>query len=178
MGRTRARQHHFHSSDLFLDFFGRSVRLAEQYRGGIEIVSGMHELLHCVRGRPIHHFKTCWNNARTDNLGYRIARLFNLGKRRHDHPRRLGLGHQLHGRFHRHSQHAFRPDRKRKQVVTRRIERLGTELYGLARDRVPADSKHIVYGQAVLEAVQSARILGDIATNRAGNLTRGIGCVI
>jgi len=35
-----------------------------------------------------------------------------------------------------------------------------------------------MHGQAVLEAMHAARILGDIAAQRAGNLRRGIGRVI
>ena len=40
------------------------------------------------------------------------------------------------------------------------------------------DAEHVVHGKAVLEAMRAARVLGDVASDRADDLARRIGCVV
>src|SRR5262249_33806554 len=44
-------------------------------------------------------------------------------------------------------------------------------------DRQRAHGEYVVHGQAVLQAVHAARVLGDVAADGAGDLTRWIGRV-
>ena len=70
------------------------------------------------------------------------------------------------------------PTRTRHQVEPGGIERLGAELDRLAFDGVAAHPQHVVQGQAVLQAVHAARVLGDVAADRAGDLAARIGRVV
>ena len=62
------------------------------------------------------------------------------------------------------------PITTRQQVEAGRVERLAAELDRLALDGEAAHLQHVVQRQAVLQAVHAARVLGDVAADRAGDL--------
>jgi hypothetical protein len=104
--------------------------------------------------------------------------LADVGKRGHDDLRQLRLGHQLDGDFGDHAEHAFGTDHQRQQVVAGRIRRFRADLENLALDADDADAQHVMHGQPVFQAMHAARVFGDVAAQRAGDLRRGIGRVI
>ena len=57
------------------------------------------------------------------------------------------------------------------------VERLPAELDDLAVGQDERQPGHVVGREAVLEAVRAARVLGDVAADRADLLARGIGRV-
>jgi hypothetical protein len=95
-----------------------------------------------------------------------------------DAARALRLRQQLHRDLGRDGEHAFAADHDRQQVEPGRVERARAEGHRLALDRVAAHLEHVVQGQAVLQAVHAARVLGHVAADRAGDLARRIGRVV
>ncbi len=154
-----------------------AVRLAQEERGRFQIVAGVHEFLHRARGRPVHHLKARRHYARPDDIGHRIAGFLDVVERSENDPRRLRLGQELDRDLGRDREHALRPDHERKQVEPGGVERLAAELDDLALDRDRAHPQHIVQGEAVFQAVHAARVLGDVAADRAGDLRGRIGRV-
>ncbi len=64
------------------------------------------------------------------------------------------------------------------QVVTPGVEMLAAEADDLAVDHHDLEAEEVVGGEAVFEAVHAARILRDIAADRAGDLAGRVGRVI
>ena len=59
-----------------------------------------------------------------------------------------------------------------------RVERGPAERHELAVGQHRFDAEHVVDGEAVLQAVRAARVLGDVAADRADDLARRIGRVV
>ncbi len=176
--RALLAQHRVHAADFRGDFFGVAVRLAQQQRLGLEVVAGVGELLHRPRRRLVHHFQPGRNDAGGNDAGHRIAGFFDVVERGHDAARGFRLGDESYADLGHHRQHAFAADHQRQQVVARRIQRLGTELHCVAGDAQAAHAHHVVHGEAVLEAMHAARVLGHIAADGAGDLRRRVRRVI
>ena len=83
-----------------------------------------------------------------------------------------------HGHLCRDGQHAFGTDDRCEQVQTWRIRRAAPELHRLTFHGHTAHSQYVVHGESILQAMHPARILGDVAADRAGNLARRIGGVV
>ena len=159
---------------------GRCISLPSNATGGAKagVWASVHILLHCARGRLVHHFQPGRNDAGRDHGGGGVAGLFHVVERGEDHARGLRLGHQLDRDFGSHCEHALGAHDQREQVIARRIERLAAEFDQLALDGAAAHTQHIVHGEAVLEAVHAARVLGYVAAHAAGDLRRGIGRIV
>ncbi len=91
--------------------------------------------------------------------------------------RELRLRQQLHRDLGDDRQQALAAGDERQQIVAGRVERVAAELDDLAGDEHRAHAAHVVHGEPVLEAVHAARVLGDVAADRAGDLRRRIGRV-
>ena len=50
-----AREHVEHAADLFVHLFRRAVALAQQDRGRVQVIAGVHEVLDRGRHRLVHH---------------------------------------------------------------------------------------------------------------------------
>ena len=161
-------QHRGHARDFFLHLLRGAVGFTQQQRGRTQVVAGMHILLH-QPGR---------DDAGGDHGGRGVARLLHVVEGGEDHPRRLRLRHQLDRDFRGHGEHALGPHDQGKQVVARRIERLIAEFDQLAVDGAGAHAHDVVHGEAVLEAVHTAGVLGHVAAYGAGDLRGGIRGVI
>ena len=170
--------HRDHPADLLLDLLDVAVALAEQDRGGLEVVAGMHEALDRGRHRLVEHLEAGRDDAGGDHVGDRVAGFPDVVEARHDAARDLRLRDQPDRRLDDHREHAFAADQHAHQVVAGRIERLRAERDRLARGGVAAHAQHVVQGQAVLQAVHAARVLGDVAADRAGDLAARIGRVV
>ena len=59
-----------------------------------------------------------------------------------------------------------------------RIEHGAAEVHQLAVRQHRFDAEHVVHGEAVLQAVRAAGVLGDVAADRADDLARRIGRVV
>ena len=69
------------------------------------------------------------------------------------------------------------PTTSGEQVEAGRVERVAAELDRLAVGGEAAHLEHVVQRQAVLEAMHAARVLGDVAADRAGDLAARVGRV-
>ena len=72
----------------------------------------------------------------------------------------------------------LRADDEREQVVARRIEGRASRSPPARPSIVAAHAQHVVHGEAVLQAMHAAGILGDVAADGAGDLARRIGRVV
>ena len=175
---ARAAQHFAHVGDLFLDFLGRAVALAQQDGLGREVVAGLDEVLDGGRHGLIHHLQPGRDDAGRDHGGHGVAGLAHVVEAGHDAARQLRLGDQAHGDFGGHGQHALAADQDGQQVEARRVQRRGAELHRLALHGEATHLEHVVHRQPVLEAVHAARVLGHVAADGAGDLAAGIGRVV
>ncbi len=113
-----------------------------------------------------------------DHRGHRVTGRADVGKGRERNLCRLRLGDELDGDLGDDGQQALGPVDQREQVVTGAVQRLAPELDHLAGDQHATDPADVVHRESVLDAVQAARILGDVAADRARDLRRRIGRVI
>ena len=95
----------------------------------------------------------------------------------HDAARRLGDRQQLDRHLEDHREHAFAADHRGEQVEAGRVERVAAELDRLAGGGEAAHLEDVVQRQAVLQAMHAARVLGDVAADRAGDLAARVGRV-
>src|SRR5690606_15079050 len=68
----------------------------------------------------------------------------------------------------------LRADDETEPIVMTAVEMLAAEPDDVALGRHELDAEHVVRGEAVLQAVHSARVLGDVAPDRARDLARRI----
>jgi hypothetical protein len=115
--------------------------------------------------------------AADDSRDRRTCRA-HVGERGERHLRRLRFRRELDRDFGRDRQQALRPMNERKQIVTGAIERVAAQLDDLAGDEHAADAPDVVHRQPVLETVDAARVLADVAADRACDLRRRVGRIV
>jgi hypothetical protein len=164
--------------DFLGDFARRAVRFAEQDGGGVHVVTGFRERLDGADRRLVHHLQPGGNNAGGDDRGDRVAGFRHVVERGDDDLRELGLRRQFDRDLGDHREHAFRAVHQRQEVVAGRVRRARSDLERFAGGRQRAHGEHVMHGQAVLQAMHAARVFGDVAAQRAGDLRRRIGRVI
>ena len=76
------------------------------------------------------------------------------------------------------AERSLRSDEHAEQVEPRRIERRAADGDQLAVRQHRLDAEHVVHGEAVLQAVRAAGVLGDVAADRADLLARRIRRVV
>ena len=76
------------------------------------------------------------------------------------------------------SEQALRAHEQTEQIVVSAVEILTPEPHDLPFGRDELDAQNVVRGESVLEAMHAARVLRDIATDRAGDLARRIRSVV
>src|SRR5690606_260151 len=131
-GRTRLGKDLIHAPDLVFDLFERAVGLTQQNRFGIEVVAGLYEGLHHVRGAFVHHFQAGRHDAGGDDVGHGVARRLDGGEAGHDDPRAGRRRNELDGGLRNNAQHAFGTDKGRQQIEAWGIGRFGAEFDHLA----------------------------------------------
>ena len=77
-----------------------------------------------------------------------------------------------------HGQRAFAADDERQQVRARGVGARAADAHHLAVGQHRLDLEHVVHGEAVLEAVGAAGILGHVAADRADLLAGRVGRVV
>ena len=88
-----------------------------------------------------------------------------------------GAFEQTHGRLGNDAELALRAGNERQEIVAGSIEIGAADVDDLAIHHDHADTEQVVHGDAIFEAMGAAGIGGDVATHRAGDLARRIGCV-
>ncbi len=156
---------------------GDAVELDEQDRTGSGRVARGHRGLGGLDRQPVHHL----DRRRQDPGGHdprdrcagRIRRLEAREQRAH------GLGHADDPERHL-GDDAERPlgsDDDAEEVHAVGVERLAAELDDVAVRQHERRTRDVVHGEAVLEAVRAAGVLGDVAADRADLLARRVGRV-
>ena len=75
-------------------------------------------------------------------------------------------------------QRAFRSDQQAEQIGAGRVGKGTADVHELAVGQDGLDAKHVMHGEAVLEAMRAAGVFGDVPADRADLLTRRIGRVV
>ena len=70
------------------------------------------------------------------------------------------------------------PTTQAEQVEPGRVDQRAAEVHHLAVGQHRLDAEHVMHGEAVLEAVRAAGVLGDVAADRADLLARRIRRVV
>ena len=99
-------------------------------------------------------------------------------KRRKERPHRFRLAQEPQRHLGHHRQRAFRPDHHPEQVESWRVKRHPAHVNQLAVRKDGFQPQHVVHREPVLEAVRAARVLGDVAADRADHLARRVGGIV
>ena len=160
-------------------FGGRPVELDDQDRVGGRKVR-MHGRFGGLDGQRIHHLDGRRDDARADDLGDRGAAAHRSVERRQQrlHRSRACAGcRTIDLRDDR--QRAFGCRRAGPAGRVRAHRRSGLPMCTSSPSGSTASTaEHVVHGEAVLQAVRAAGVLGDVAADRADLLARGIGRVV
>ena len=170
-------EYRVHGGDVVRHLLVHAVNLAQQQRLD-HGVAGVDEGFGRLDGEPVHHLEPGGDHAGGDDVADRRAGLRHVVEGGEHHLRAFGPRQQFHRDFGDHGEHAFRARHQRQQVVAGRVRRLAADFQQLAVHGERAQRHHVVHGEAVFQAVHAAGILGHVAADRAGDLRRGIGCVV
>ena len=121
-------------------------------------------------GEGVHHLESGRNHSAPDDGRDRFAGAPDIVECGEQHALRGGLRQQLDDDFGHHTEHALGPDHGGHQVVAGRVQRLAAQHQLVPLDGLHGDAEHVVHGQAVLQAVHAAGVLGDVAADAAGEL--------
>ena len=165
--------------DEVIDLGRRPVELDDQQRLDIERIAGMDEILGGVDRGLVHHLHAAGNDAGADDRARRNAPALSFdGKADQHRARRRRLLQDAHRHLGDDAQQPFGADGDAQEIVALGVEMLAAEPHHLAVDQHQLDAQHVVGGEPVFEAMHAARILGDVAADRAGDLARRIGRVV
>ncbi len=161
-----------------IDLGLRAVQLDDQQGLDIERVADLDEGLGGVDRRPVHHLHAARDDAGGDDRGDAIAGILGRGKADQQGARGGRFLQDAHGHLGDDAEQPLRAGHDPDQVVAGRIEMLAAEAHHLAVDQHHFEAEQVVGRQPVFQAVHPARILGDVAADRAGDLARRVGRVI
>ena len=164
--------------DQVLDLGGRAVELADQEPLDVERVARVAEVLGGVDRRPVHHLEPARDDAGGDDRGDAVAGLLVGREADQQRPRGLGLPQDAHRDLGDDAEQPFGAGHQAEQVVGVGIEVLAAEAHHVAVRQHHLEAEQVVGGEAVFQAVHAARVLGDVAADRARDLARRIGRVI
>ncbi len=157
---------------------GEAVHLDEERGGGIARIAAAEGVLHRPDGELIDHLHRGGHQPAGDDGGHRRRgvvhhvedREHGLDRRRLLHDADDDLGGDAEG--------ALGADEEPGEVIALRIARLAADPDHLAVREHHFQAQHVVGGDAVLERVRAARVVGDIAADGAGLLAGGIRRVV
>ena len=152
----------------------RAVELDDQHRAGARRVAGCDRGLDRLERERVHHLDRRRQDPGRDDVRDRIARGVGRLEPREQRSNRLGYAQYAHDDPHGDAERALGADERAEQVGPRVVARERDEL-AVGQDDV--DGEHVVDREAVLEAVRAARVLGDVAADRADLLARRVGRV-
>ena len=113
-----------------------------------------------------------------DDRGDAVARLLGRGKTDQQRARGLGLLQDAHRDLGDHAEQPLGAGHQAQQVVAALIEMLAAETHDVAVRQHHLEAENVVGGEPVLQAVHAARVLGDVAADRARDLAGWIGRVV
>ena len=87
---------------------------------------------------------------------------------------RLGQRHEAHGDLGDDAERAFAADDGADEIGPRVPSRRRSDAHDLAVGQHHLEREHVIRRRAVLQRMRTARVLGDVAADRAGVLARGI----
>jgi len=177
-GNAFLQQQGAHPGDALRNFLVGAVQLTQQDRRGTERIAGMDVVLGGADRRVIHHLEPAGDDSGGDDRGHGLAGLLDVVECGQYDLCTLRFRQQLDRDLDDNAKQALRTGEQRQQVVPRRVERLAAERDEFAVNGQELDAQHIVYGEAVFQAMHAAGVFGHVAADRAGNLRRRIGGVI
>ena len=159
------------------DLGGDAVELDEEHRGRALRIAGMERGLRGLDRQPVHHLDRRRDDPRGDHRRHRLAARLE-GAEGGEH-RRDDLRHALDAQRHLHGdpERPLGSDEHPEQVGAVLMEALPAELDELTVGEHHLGTRDVVDREAVLEAVRSAGVLGDVPADRADLLARRVGCV-
>ena len=150
----------------------RTVELDHQRRAGVEPVADMGGLLGGLDRQLVHHLDRARDDAGVDDRRHRVAGGAGVVEERHQRPDGLGRGDHPQRDPGGHAERALGADERAEQVIAGGV---AVERHLRAVGEHDLERGHVVGREAVLEAVRPARVLGDVAADRADDLARGVG---
>ena len=165
-------------ADQVIDLGLRPVQLDDQQRLDIARIAGMDKILGGVDRRPVHHLHAARDDAGADDRGDTASGILGLGEADQQRPRGRRLSQDAHGNLGDDAEQPLGAGHDPHQIVAAGIEMLAAEPHDLAVDQHDFEAEQVVRRQPVFQAMHAARILGDIAADRAGDLARRVGRVI
>ena len=126
---------------------------------------------------PVHHLDRRRHHARRDDPGDGRARRVHGVKRGEQGAYALRCADDPERDARRDPECALGADDDAEEIRPVRVERLAAELDDLAVGQDEGEAGHVVRREPVLQAVRAARVLGDVAADRAHLLARRVGRV-
>ena len=167
-----------HALDQVVDLDRRAVQLDDQQALDVERVARADIGLGALDGVGVHHLHAARNDAGGDHRGDAVGRA-RLGREAQQHgARRRRLAQQAHRDLGDDAQQPFRAGHQAHQVVALGVEVLAAQPHHFAGHQHHLDAKKVVGRESVLQAVHAARVLRDVAADRAGDLRAGVGRVV
>ena len=126
----------------------------------------------------VHHLDRRRDDAGADDVGHDGAAGVDRVERGEQRLHRFGPPQNPHGHARDDGERAFRSDDEPEQIGARRVDERAAEVHELAVGQHRLDAEHVMHGEAVLQAVRAAGVLGDVAADRADLLARRIRRVV
>ena len=162
---------------VVLDLLDHAVELDEKHRARAFGVSGSDGVLGSLDREPVHHLDRRRHHARRDDPGDGRARRVHRVKGGEQRADGLRCADDPERDARRDPERALGADDHAEEVGPVRVERLAAELDDLAVREDEGQAGDVVRREPVLQAVRAARVLGDVAADRAHLLARGVGRV-
>ena len=161
--------------EVALDLGERPVELDDQHRAAAVRVVRVHRRLGCLDRDRVHHLDRGRQDPLRDRVRDRGTRLVGVAEAGEQRAHRL--------RSAQHAQRQLRRDPERALGADESAEQAGPlvpdgELDDLAVRQDDLGGEHVVDREAVLEAMRAARVLRDVAADRADLLRRRVGGVV
>ena len=153
---TTAGQHLAHAADFFFNFFHRAITLAEQNRLSRQVIASVYKVFNGRRHGLVHHLQPRRNDACCNHAGNRITGFAQVIKTGHDAACQLRFGNEFDSDLGGDCQHAFTADDNAEQVVACGVECVTAKLDRFTFNREAFDLEHVVYRQAIFQAMHTA----------------------
>ncbi len=177
LGRACRLAQRTHRGEFGIHLRGRPVQLDDQHGPRPGRVVAAHRRLGRLDGQRVHHLDGGGHDAGRDDVGYRAAALAGGGVRGQQRMHHLGQRHQLDHDLGHDAERAFRAGERAKQVVAGGHAGAIAQPGQFPARRDDLQAHHVIHGEAVLEAVRPAGVLGHVAADRTDHLARRVRCV-
>ena len=159
---------------VVLDLLDHAVELDEQHRARAFGVSGSDGVLGSLDREPVHHLDRRRHHARRDDPGDGRACRVHRVKGGEQCPNGLRCADDPERDARRDPERALGADDHAEEIRPVRVECLASELDDLAVGKDEGKAGDVVRREPVLQAVRPARVLGDVAADRAHLLARRV----